>query len=76
MDKVYESQITTLINTIYEGVNRSSVGPIYLHDEDGKLKLDNMGNPALNSIAYQTYLYLISSMAPKGNLSITAKGDV
>ena len=61
--KNYELQ--KFINVIYEAVDKSNAGPIYQKHEEGRIKIDDSGNPILCNLAYNTFLSLINSLAPK-----------
>ena len=58
-------ELQALINVVYEAVERSKVGPFFVLDEYGKEVLDPNGSKILNSIAYNSYLSLLSNLVPK-----------
>jgi hypothetical protein len=54
---VRAAQIATLINEVYDGVERSRLGPIEFENEDG--------SKGLNNLAYHSFLTILSSVTPK-----------
>lgn len=63
------TEIALMINEIKDGVNRSSIGPIYMNT------LDIDGNPKMSQLAYQTYLCILNSACPK-NIDFNMKEGV
>lgn len=49
--------IAQTINDVYDGVNRSKIGPIEFVKEDG--------SKALNNIPYQAFLQILANCIPK-----------
>lgn len=61
------SQIAALINEIRDGVERSSIGKIYMDEKDKD------GFQRMNNLAYQTYLSILNSSFQK-SVDINMKG--
>lgn len=51
------AEIAQLINDVYDGVERSKVGPIVL--------IDGNRQSVIQNVAFQTYLAILNSVAPK-----------
>lgn len=68
------SQIATLINEVYNGVERSKVGDILQKNEDGSLQLNKDGIGVVNTIPMQTYLAILNAVTPKDFVT-TVKND-
>ena len=56
------SQISTIINEVYDGVERSKVGKIMEECEVSERYPDGK---KLNNIPFQTYLSILTSLVPK-----------
>lgn len=54
---ILESQISAMINRVYDGVERSKLGPIQSKNEQGQ--------NVLNHIPFQTYLTILNNLTPK-----------
>ena len=50
-------EIAIILNELYEGVERSKCGKIISTNEIGK--------PEIQTVAYNTFLYLVSNIFPK-----------
>ena len=76
MEKYKSYELQNFINTVYEAVNKSDVGSVYERDAENNIKLNSEGYPNLNNLAYNTFLYLLNSLAPKnfsGNWNFDGK---
>ena len=62
------SQVSTLINEIYDGVERSKVGPIVIKDDKGE--------EHNKTLACQTYFQILEHVFPKNfNIDQNVTGD-
>ncbi len=59
------SQIATMINEIWDGVERSKAGSIFLKDKKGNLWKDDKGAIRLQHVPYQTFLSILNNSFPK-----------
>ena len=50
-------EIARIINAVYDGVERSVVGKI--------IKDNELGKPEIQNLAYQTFMYCLTSYLPK-----------
>lgn len=66
MEELKPHELQKLINVCFEAVNKSNVGPVFLH-VDGELKYDTNNARICEPLAYHTFLYLVSSLCPKNN---------
>ena len=73
--EIKASQIATIINEIYDGVERSRCGKILRYEaKEGEWLKDPDGHyicGILNQIPYQTFLVLVQNIVPKRFDSIT-----
>lgn len=53
------SEIALILNEIYDGVERSKLGKIYMDEKDDK------GYPKMNTLSYQSYISVLNSVFPK-----------
>ena len=56
------SQITSMINEIYDGVERSTVGKII---EDVEISEKFPEGKKINSLSYNVFMSLVNSLSPK-----------
>jgi hypothetical protein len=68
-------ELQKLINTCYEAVEKSNVGPMHLM-KDGLVVLDPNGAPIVKTLAYHTYLHLVSALAPKAEYKRSVDGEL
>lgn len=61
--KAYELQ--KLINTCYEAVDKSNVGPLFIKTIDGTKVVDPNGCPMSSYVACQTFLAIVNALVPK-----------
>ena len=59
------SQISTIINEVWDGVERSKLGDIYKKDEKGGYVTNAEGCYFVNNIPLQTFQNVLSSVVPK-----------
>lgn len=58
-------KLSLLINDVYDAVDRSKVGPMKLHHQNGSVMVDQYGYPIYNGLAMETYRVALSNVIPK-----------
>ena len=71
MEEIKPYELQKFINVVYEAVHKSTIGPMYVANDDGGLKIGPDGQPVLKVLPYNVLLNLINAMAPRPNVNVT-----
>ena len=60
MKSLKSFELQAIINTCYEAVDKSNLGPMFIINEDGKIQTDEHNAPMFKALPYNTFLQIIN----------------
>ena len=62
---VDSTRLAQVINDVWDGIEKSKIGPIYCLDGEGNQRLNQSGDKICNGIAIQALNIILSQVIPK-----------